>query len=193
MAEPENGQAIKIARSYGTLTRALTERSNAERIRIAQANFDAGRTQVNAQRDQRASELAGVFQQHIGTIRANAAYRGVGGGSVAALEGAASAQAVVARRNIDINANNEIGSAASQAIVPVDDTILSELQGTFQGLGIGSDFVTSLAQLPSVRGSHTQWVRTGAGYQEVRFNTESPATVNLRGQFPELDAFLRGT
>lgn len=193
MADGVNGQAVQIARAYGSLTRALAERGNAERIRIAQANFDTARQQITAQRNQRAAELAGVFQQHIGTVRANAAYRGVGGGSVAALETAASAQAEVARRNIDINANNQIGAEASQALVPIEDPTLAQIEGTFQGLRIGGDFVTALAQLPSNRTRITEWVNTGLGYQPVYSYRETPGSFNLRGQFPELEQFLRGS
>ena len=191
MAEGADKKAVKIASAYGSLTRALTERTNAERIRIAQANFDVERKQVTAQKDQRASELAGIFQNHVGTVQANAAYRGVGGGSVAAIVGATSAEAEVARRNIDINANNAIGAAAAQAMVPIDDPVLSQLQGTFQGLDIGSNFVESLASLPSQHTSTTYWVNTSLGHQAVRINQETPGTFNLRDQFPELDAFLR--
>lgn len=187
-----NDTALGIARAYGSLTRALVERQNSERIRIAQANFDASRQQITAAKDQKVAELAGVFQQHLGTIRANAAYRGVGGGSVAALLGSASADGEVARRNIDINANNQIGSEASQAIVPLDDPIMSQFQGFFQGLGIGSDFAQALASMPSSRVNDTTWINTSLGWQAWNTSREVPQTFNLGESFPELDAFLRG-
>lgn len=188
-----NSTATAIARSYGALTRALAERQNAERIRIAQANFDTTRSQINDQKRQKASELAGIFQSHIGTVRANAAYRGVGGGSVLALETGASAQAEVARRNIDINANNAIGAAAAQSLVPLEDPQLAQLEGTFRGLSMGSEFAAALASLPSSTQRYVEWVQTGLGWQAVNRTREVPAYFNLGEQFPELHAFLRGT
>lgn len=187
-----NETAVRIAQAYGSLTRALVERQNAERVRIAQVNFDASRQQITAAKDQKVAELAGVFQQHIGTVRANAAYRGVGGGSVAALIGSAAAEGEVARRNIDINANNQIGSAASQAIVPLDDPMMSQFQGFFQGLGIGSDFSTALASMPSTRVNQTTWVNTSLGWQALNSSHEVPQSFDLGSQFPELDSFLKG-
>lgn len=184
--------AISIARSYGALTRALVERQNAERIRAAQANFDTTRKQIDAAREQKVAELSGIFQNHIDTIRANAAYRGIGGGSVAALETSTSAQAEVARRNVDINANNAIGSAASQAIVPIEDPQLAQLEGTFRGLSIGGDFAAALANLPSTTQNYTEWVWTSIGWQAVNKTREIPGSFNLANQFPELNQFLGG-
>lgn len=192
MADSTNSKAIPIAKAYGALTRALAERGNAERIRVAQANFDTTRTQIVEQKSQRASELSAVFQNHIATIQANAAFRGIGGGSPTALITSEGAKAEVARRNIDINANNAIGSAAAQASVQIEDPNLAEIEGTFKGLSIGSDFTRALDSLPARRSLETEWVNTGLGYQAVQRTRETPQTVDLREMFPELDRFLRG-
>jgi hypothetical protein len=190
--DSKNNKAVEIGKAYGALTRALTEQANAERIRVAQANFNASRTQIEAQRNQRSADLSRTFQKHIGAVQANAAFRGVGGGSVAALIGEVTAEGEVARRNIDINANNAIGAEAAQAVVPIEDPALAQLEGTFRGLGIGSDFVEALDQLEPTRGTRTDWVRTGIGWQAVRRTTETPQNFDLRQMYPELDDFLRG-
>lgn len=191
MADKEAQQAIRIARGYGQLSRALAEQANAERIRIAQGNFDASRRQIEAQGAERASELSRVFQRHTATVTANAAYRGVGGGSVAALVGSATAEAEIARRNIEINVNNAVGAEAAQASVPIEDPVLAELEGTFRGLQIGSEFVESLARLEPEQSQSTQWVKTGAGWQQVIRTRERPGEFSLLESFPELDQFLR--
>ncbi len=192
MADAKNNKAVQIGRAYGALTRRLTEQANAERVRIAQANFDATRTQIGQRRNEQVAELSGVFQKHIGSVVANAAFRGVGGGSVSALVGASTAEAEVARRNIDINANNMVGAAAAEATVPIEDPVLSELEGTFRGLGIGGDFVEALARLPSEKTESVDWIQTGLGYQAVKTTRETPASFDLQSQFPELTAFLDG-
>lgn len=192
MADANNNKAVGIAKAYGELNRALTERANSERIRVAQANFSASRNQIEAARAQKVSELSEVFSNHIASVQANAAYRGVGGGSIHALVGAATAEAEVARRVIDINANNAVGAEAAQATVPIDDPVLSQLEGTFKGLGIGGDFVNSLDQLPETSSHTTQWVKTGLGYQAVDVVTHDKQNVDITSQFPELDAFLKG-
>jgi hypothetical protein len=180
-------KSMQIARAYGALTRAIVAQSNAERIKVAQGNFDTGRRQIDAQAAERSAELSGVFQQHVGQLRSNAAFRGVGqGGSSSALERAAGAQAEVARRNIETNANNAIGALAAQSQIATEDEQLAELQGTFQGLSIGGDFVQALASLPSNTTQTSQWVNTGLGWQQVYTNHETPGSMDLSEMFPEL-------
>lgn len=192
MADAKNNKAVSIANAYGALNRALVEKANAEHVRVAQANFDAGRSQIEAARDQKVSELSGVFRTHIASIQANAAFRGVGGGSLNALVGSSTAEAEVARRVIDINANNAIGAEAAQATVPIDDPALAQLEGTFRGLGIGGDFVSALDSMPETTTHSTSWVHTGVGWQAVDSVTHEKQNFDLIGQFPELDKFLKG-
>lgn len=187
-----NQTAINIARAYGSLARAIAERQNAERSRVAQANFDATRNQINAQKAEKAAELSRVFRKHTASIRANAAYRGIGGGTVAALEGSASAEAEILRRNIEINANNAIGAAAAEANIPMEDPLLSQLEGTFQGLRLGMEFVNALALLPSQTVRNSTWVQTGAGWQQWYNYSQQPQYVNFTNLFPELNTFLNG-
>lgn len=192
MAEARHEQAATIARAYGSVTRALAEQSNAERIRVAQANFDANRNQVEEQAQQQAAQLGKIFQQHVGMTRANAAYRGVGGGSVVAIERAADAEAEVARRSIDINATNMIGALAANSLVPVEDPILAQIQGTFEGLQIGADFVAALEALEPDYRMTTNFIHTDLGYQPFQTKTAVPQQFDLGEQFPELTSFLRG-
>jgi hypothetical protein len=192
MAEARHEQATNIAKAYGAVSRALAEQANAERIRIAQANFDANRLQVEEQAAQKSSELARTFQQHVGMARANAAWRGVGGGSVTAQERAMDAEAEVARRNIDINATNMIGALAAGSLVPIEDPILAQIEGTFEGIMIGAEFVSALEALEPDFRTQTTYVQTGLGYQPIQSMTSTPQQFNLADQFPELTAFLQG-
>lgn len=181
-------KALQIGRAYGALTRALVERTNQERLRIAQRNFDAGRKQIGDQAHARSAELAGVFQKHVGQMQANAAFRGVGqSGSTAALLQASTSEAEIARRNIEINANNATGALAAAAQVEVEDEQLAEMEGTFRGLGIGSDFTAAVANLPSTRTRTSQWVQTGLGWQELYSYNEQPGSIDLGSMFPEFD------
>lgn len=186
-------KVMGIARAYGKVQRALAERSNAERIRLAQANFNTGRAQIEAAAGQEVSELSSIFRKHIGSIQSSAAVRGVGGASIQSLESSATAEAIRARTNIEINANNQIGSLASQSQVQIEDPALAEFSGVFQGLGIGSDFLTALQNLPENRRTRTEWVRgPSGGYQAIQITESSAQNFDIRSQFPELDAFLEG-
>jgi hypothetical protein len=184
-------KAVQIARAYGQLTRAITERSNAERLRIAQGNYDATKAQIDAQAQQRASELSGVFQQHVGQLQANAAFRGVGaGGSTAALLASAGVEASVARKVIEINANNATGALAASSQIETEDAQLAQIQGTFQGLSIGNDFVSALASLPSSTVRQTNWVQTGLGWQPWYTYNEVPGQFNIENLFPDMGSLL---
>lgn len=186
-------KALEIARAYGTLTRKLVERSNAERLRVAQGNFDAGRDQLTEQAREKSAELAGVFQKHLGQLGANAAYRGIGAsGSAAALAGSAAAEAGVARRNIEINANNSIGALAAQTQITTEDAQLAQLEGTFKGLSIGSSFTEALASLPDQHNQSTSWVQTGLGWQAVPTTTTTPGSLDIKDLFPEFSSILGG-
>lgn len=184
-------KAVQIARSYGSLTRTLVERANAERLRVAQGNFDAGRTQISAQSRERSAELAGVFQRHVGQLKANAIYRGVGSaGSSAALVGASMAEAEVARRNIEINANNAVGALAAASQIETEDEALAEIEGAFRGLAIGGNFVEALASLAPVRTETSSWVNTGLGWQQLHNVNESPGRFDIRDIFPEFNELM---
>lgn len=187
MAEPFE-KALQIGRAYGALTRAIAQQSNAERLRIAEQNFRTGRSQIDAQRAERTAELSRVFQRHVGQLQANAAYRGVGqAGSTAALVGASVAEAAVARRNIEINANNAIASLGAQSQPVLEDEQLAEMEGTFRGLSIGSDFAAAVASLPSTTKKSSKWVQTGLGWQELYSFEQVPGSLDLSKMFPEFN------
>lgn len=186
-------RALEIARSYGVLQRKLVERSNAERLRVAQGNFNAGRQQITDQVAERSAQLSSVFQKHMGQLSANAAYRGVGSaGSTAALAGTASVEAGVDRRNIEINANNSIGSLAAQTQITTEDAQLAQLEGTFKGLSIGSSFNEALASLPDKHSQSTSWVQTGLGWQAVNTTNTTPGSFDIKDVFPEFSSILGG-
>lgn len=171
------GAVLDIARTYGEFTRDVTEKQNAELVKTAQMNYDVAEQQINAAKQEQAQQLALQYQQAQGAALAMAAYRGIGENTDAAR--AEGMQAERARRNLEINAANQIAAAAAGAQVQQSDPNLAQWQGTMMGLELGGQLAQAQAAMPYETVYHQQLVQTGAGYQTIWVADQVQETIDL--------------
>lgn len=156
MSDQNMGVVMNIARSYGEFQRDVVEKQNAELVKTAQKNYDVAEQQITDAAGEQAYQLSLQYQKAVGAARAMAAYRGVQ--SPTAELQAESFQATRARRSIEVNAANQIASAAAAAQVQQQDPNLAQFQGTMEGLRLGSSLAEAQANMPYETVYRTEWI-----------------------------------
>lgn len=185
MADNNMGAVLDIAQTYGQFQRDVTEKQNAELVRTAQLNYDVAEQQTKAAAAEQAQSLSLEYQKAAGAARAMAAYRNVA--SPTAELAAEGVQAARARRNIEINAANEIASAAAAAQVQQQDPNLAQFQGTMAGLQLGGQLAEAQAAMPYETVYRQQLVYTGAGYQTITVADRVQEEIDLAALLEQLN------
>lgn len=169
MADANMGVVIDIAQKYGAFQKDVVAKQNDELVKTAQMNYDVAEQQTLAQAAEMSQSLSLEYQKTRGAAQAMAAYRGVA--SPDAALSSDGFQAVRARRNIEINAANEIASLAAASQVQFQNTNLSQIQGTMAGLDLGTAVAAAQTDMP--------WKTTYEdkkfwnGYEDVWYETSS--------------------
>ena len=185
MADNNMGAVIDIAKNYGQFQRDVTEKQNAELVKTAQMNYDVAEQQIKASATEQAQNLSLEYQKTRGAANAMAAYRGVASPTAElAMEGV---QAARARRNIEINAANQIAGAAAQAQVTQADPNLAQFQGTMSGLELGGQVAAAQAAMPYETVYRTETVQTGLGYQTIQVAERVQQDLDLSSLLDSLD------
>ena len=140
----ESSKVAGVAQAFAELSARATASANAERLRIAGANIEAGTSQLELQARVQRRTIARAYAQHQGSAAASAAFRGSSSTDapnfVAANQAAESAAIV--------SANRIIAEAVltAQQQVTLDDPFLAGIQGAIQGIDIGTSIVSSLLE-----------------------------------------------
>lgn len=156
MADQNMGVVMNIARSYGEFQRDVVEKQNRELVETAQKNYDVAEQQITSAAGEQSYQLALQYQKAVGAARAVAAYRGVQAPD--AETRAETFQATRARRSIEVNAANQIASAAAAAQVQQQDPNLAQFQGTMEGLRMGASLAEAQANMPYQTVYRTEWI-----------------------------------
>ena len=175
MADQNMGAVIDIAQKYGTFQKDVVSKQNDELVKTAQMNYDVAEQQTLAQSAEMSQALSLEYQKARGASQAMAAYRGVASPDAAlASDGL---QAVRARRNIEINAANQIASLAAASQVQFQNTNLAQIQGTMAGLDLGTSVASAQADMPwkTVYQDKRYW----NGYEDVWYETSSSSQDDL--------------
>ncbi len=133
-----------VAQAFAELSAKATASANAERLRIAEGNIQAGVSQLELQEKVQRRAIARAYAQHQGAAAASAAFRGTTSTDapnfVAANQAAESAAIVSANR-----VSQEAVLRAQQQVI-LDDPFLAGIQGAIQGIDIGTSIVSSLIE-----------------------------------------------
>lgn len=185
MADQNMGAVIDIANNYGQFQRDVTTQQNEELVQTAQQNYDVSEQQIKASAAEQSQLLSLEYQKTRGATTAMAAYRGIAS-PTAELAGEG-IQAARARRNIEINAANQLAGAAAGAQVQQQDPNLAQFQGTMEGLQLGSQVAEAQAAMPYETVYHTESVYTGLGYQQIQVASRRQQDLDLSSLLDQLD------
>lgn len=162
MANPFSGNIAAVARAFAMLSERAVRASNAERLRIAKGNIEAGTAQIRLEETTQRRAISRAFALHQGRIAAAATYKGGGAATATERSAATAASEAVSIVTANASAKEEALNAREQVIL--EDPFLARLKGGLQGQQIASSIAASLASMAEIQEQHSfRTVRSGAG------------------------------
>lgn len=156
-----------VATAFGTMASRATAAANAERLRVAEGNINAGTNQIELEERASRSQVSRALAQHQGSLAAARAFRGGGAlGTGSAASDAATAAAADQAAIIEANAAAKEVALIAANRPQLDDPVLAGIQGGVQGLNIGTQIATALLNEAEVSQSQSS-VAIGSGPQGI--------------------------